>query len=357
VTHTAVYLYPWDVDGDPGTASRIADLGVPEVSLAAVYHDVRAITPFHPAHRIVTRPAGAYYNPDPRRWHDGVIRPALVSPGSFERAAGALRDAGLTVTAWAVVAHSESLGATYPDAVVRNAFGDPYPWALCCATPELRKYAATLAAEIASLDCADAIELEACGWFGFDHLSAHDKTGVRGPGLLDVCFCPSCEKAFDEAGIDAIRARAAVRSAIDGDGELPAELESAVHRARGERSGEFLREVMSAARSAADKPVLVQTHPDRRQCGANPGHDPAVLELADGVSLNGPADLLTRMPNGFGRRALTVQAVSGLTDRAADLAGEATAALAAGATEVRFYHAGLASREDLAALATVVRSL
>ena len=29
------YLYPWDVDGDPAAADRIAGLGVTEVSLAA----------------------------------------------------------------------------------------------------------------------------------------------------------------------------------------------------------------------------------------------------------------------------------------------------------------------------------
>ena len=42
----AVYLYPWDADGDPAAADRIAGLGVTEVSLAAVSHAVRAVTPF-----------------------------------------------------------------------------------------------------------------------------------------------------------------------------------------------------------------------------------------------------------------------------------------------------------------------
>lgn len=355
MTHTAVYLYPWDVDGDPRAAARIADLGAPEVSLAAVYHDVRAITPFHPEHRIVTRAAGTYYNPSPERRDSSPIRPVPGSPGSFERAATALREVGLSVTAWIVVTHSETLGAAHPDAVVRGAFGDPYPWALCCAAPEVRRYATTLAADVAALDCVDAIELEACGWFGFDHLSAHDKTGVRAAGPLDLCFCTSCEKAFGEAGIDTDEVRAAARSAVDGAAAVA--LDPRIHQVRGRVSGEFLHAVMTAARSVAAKPVLVQTDPDPRQCGANPGHDLAVLRNADAVLLNGTAELMARMPGCAPRRALTLQAVSRLSERAANLSAEVAAALDAGATEVRFYHAGLASREDLAALQTVIRSL
>ena len=61
-------LYPWDVDGDPAAAGRIAGLGLTGVALAAAYHAVRAVTPFHPRHRIVTRDAAIYYRADPSRW-------------------------------------------------------------------------------------------------------------------------------------------------------------------------------------------------------------------------------------------------------------------------------------------------
>jgi len=44
-------LYPWDVDGDPAAPDRIAGLGLAAVTLAAAYHAVRAVTPFHPRHR------------------------------------------------------------------------------------------------------------------------------------------------------------------------------------------------------------------------------------------------------------------------------------------------------------------
>ena len=187
------YLYPWDVDGDPAAADRIAGLGLAGVSLAAAYHAVRAVTPFHPGHRIVTRDAAVYYQADPDRWAGAALRPTVAGPaGSFERAAGQLRAAGLGVTAWVVLAHNSGLATASAEDAVRNAFGDAYPWALCAGSAAVREYAARLAGEVAALDGVDGIELEACGWYGFEHGSAHDKTGGAAgrpgrPGLETGC--------------------------------------------------------------------------------------------------------------------------------------------------------------------------
>ena len=83
-------LYPWDVDGDPAAAGRIAGLGLTGVTLAAAYHAVRAVTPFHPGHRIVTRDAAAYYRADPSRWRAGPpVRPGTRSrPARLRPAVG-----------------------------------------------------------------------------------------------------------------------------------------------------------------------------------------------------------------------------------------------------------------------------
>ena len=198
---TGAYLYPWDVDGDPAAADRLAGLGLAGVTLAAAYHAVRAVTPHHPGHRIVTRDAGIYFQPDPARWRDARLRPVAAAPGddgpgTFERAAAAMRAAGLPVTAWVVVTHNSRLAGA-GECSVRNAFGDVYPWALCAGSDAVREYAALLAAEAAALPGVDAIELEACGWYGFEHGSAHDKTGAASAGgardwLLSLCFCGAC---------------------------------------------------------------------------------------------------------------------------------------------------------------------
>jgi hypothetical protein len=371
---TGAYLYPWDVDGDPAAADRIAGLGLTEVTLAAAYHAVRAVTPFHPEHRIVTRDAGVYYRPDPARWSGQPLRPADAAPGlagSFERAAAALRAAGISVTAWVVVTHNSRLAGT-GECAARNAFGDIYPWALCAGSAAVRAYAATLAAEIAALDGVDAIELEACGWYGFEHGSAHDKTGdaaalagADGLWLLSLCFCAECGPAYRSAGADPARLAALVRAAFDGGPALPGDAAAVLDQTRAAASRRLLAEVLHAVRAAAPgRPVLVHSAPDPRAVGANPGYDPAALcgpGGADGIVLacGDPATapgLVARTASAAppgARIAAVLQAVAGLGGHPGTLPAQAAAVRAAGATELRLYHAGLASKTDLAAIAAL----
>ena len=369
---TGAYLYPWDVDGDPAAADRIAGLGLTEVTLAAAYHAVRAVTPSHPEHRIVTRDAGVYYRPDPARWAGRPLRPQAGPAdqgGSFERAAAALRAAGIAVTAWAVVTHNSRLAGP-GESAVRNAFGDVYPWALCAGSAGVRGYAAALAAEVAALAGVDAIELEACGWYGFEHGSAHDKTGdgparagADGLWLLSLCFCAECGQAYRSAGADPAKLAAQVRTAADGGAALAADAAEVLDQTRGAASRRLLAEVLDAVRAAAPgRPVLVHSAPDPRAVGANPGYDPAVLcgpGGADGIVLacGNPATaagLVARTaaaaPPGA-RIAAVLQAVAGLGGQPETLPAQAAAVRAAGATELRLYHAGLAAQADLAAIA------
>lgn len=391
----AAYLYPWDVDDDPAAADRIAGLGLDEVVLAAAYHAVRAVTPFHPRHRIVTRDAAVYYRTDPARWRGAALRPAEADPrGSFERAAARLRAAGLRVSAWAVLAHGCGVGAGNPSWHVRNAYGDGYPWALCIGSPEVRDYVAALAAEVAALGDAGAVELEACGWYGIDHGSVHDKTAgaAVGPGaewLLSVCFCPACADAYRQAGADPEELRAAVRAALDealgwggaaasrapadagelpswaaadAGGSMPSWAADVLLRVRADVAEHAASRAIAAVRAAAPgKQVLVHAHPDPRAAGSNPGYDPSVLlgpGGADGIvlSCSDPTvagQLVARTaaaaPPGA-RIAASLQAVSGLGGRPETLGEQAETVRAAGATELRLYHAGLASASDLAAI-------
>jgi hypothetical protein len=372
---TGAYLYPWDVDGDPAAADRIAGLGLTEVTLAAAYHAVRVVTPFHPDHRIVTRDAGVYYRPDPARWASLPLRPqaggtgAADQAGSFERAAAALRAAGVAVTAWVVVTHNSRLAGP-GERAVRNAFGDVYPWALCAGSPAVREYGAALAAEVAALAGVDAIELEACGWYGFEHGSAHDKTGdgaaragADGPWLLSLCFCAECGQAYRSAGADPAKLAAQVRAAADGGPALPGDAADVLDQTRAAASRRLLTEVLDAVRAAAPgRPVLVHSAPDPRAVGANPGYDPAVLcgpGGADGIVLacGNPATaagLVARTAAAappVARIAAVLQAVAGLGGQPETLPAQAAAVRAAGATELRLYHAGLAAQADLAAIA------
>ena len=372
----AAYLYPWDVDGDPAAADRIAALGVTEVSLAAAYHAVRAVTPFHPRHRIVTRDAAVYHRRDPARWSAGHLIPADPDPaetgtgpgpaGSFERAAEALRATGLRVNAWIVLTHNGRLAAAHPECAIRNAWGDTYPWALCAGSPAVAEYAAALAAEIAALDVVADVELEACGWYGYDHGSAHDKTGgtPAGPAgrLLDACFCADCAATLRVPGADPDAIAAAVRSASDGGPEVPGDLAATLATVRTATAAGFLEHVVGAVRAAAPgRDVLVHAHPDPAEAGSNPGFElPALLGPAgaDGIILACPgpaaaaaalvAPVAAQAPAGR-RIVATLPAVAALGADTGELPAKAKAVLAAGATDLRLYHAGLASAADHAA--------
>ncbi|HEV2638692.1 MAG TPA: hypothetical protein VGX23_26325 [Actinocrinis sp.] len=403
MTGIGANLYPWDVVGDPACPDRIAALGADRVTLAAAYHTVRALTPRHPEHKVVTAAHSAvYYRPDPHRWQGSVLQPAEAawSPRSFPKAAAALRTAGLKVYAWTVLVHNQRLGTMHPQHAVTNAYGDVYPWALCANSPEVREYCARLAGEVAEQEDIDGIELESCGWYGFDHLHAHDKTaGVAlepsTKQLMNLCFCAACVAQYADLGLAGLRAdvrraldevfagrRAAAVPAPDVAGGLAAYTDGdaqggnsgdlgwhaliAARRMRAEAAARLRAEAVAAVRRVRpDLPVLLHASADPHAVGANPGCPPspdsgavlqcgvrsaaalaAVREYADAASRFDPPQPL----------AATVNIVAGLGGARDDLAAWCTELRAAGADELRFYHAGLASAADLAAAAEAGRA-
>ncbi|MGV9289617.1 hypothetical protein [Streptomyces sp. NPDC003719] len=379
----SAFVYPWDVNGDPGAAGFVAGIGVEQVTLAAAYHSTRALTPRHPRHRVVTAEyAAVLYPPDPARWEGREPRPYPAgdwAPGdAWGEAAAALADAGLEVHTWVVLAHNSRLGAEQPHTSVVNAYGDRYPWAPCIAQPATRAYLTGLAAEAAVRPGARGTELESLGWYGLAHLHAHDKTGGVGLGdagqyLMSLCFCPDCLAGYGARGLDPEELAADVRAALepvwrgaapsDGGwagvekllGETPA---NATRAWRDETARTLQEAAVAAVRAAAPDgfQVLLHADPVSYHCGANAGVDPAhVLSVADGVVVpcTGGAGLLT--PFAEQARAGAVLAanltvVSGMGGSPGTLAADAAHARDLGATELRLYHAGLASDADLEAV-------
>ncbi|MER6429956.1 MULTISPECIES: hypothetical protein [unclassified Streptomyces] len=377
----SAFVYPWDVNGDPGAAARVAGLGVEQVTLASAYHSTRALTPRHPRHRIVTAEYAAVLYPPGDRWAGRGLRPYPAgrwAPGNaYGEAAAALADAGLEVHTWVVLAHNSRLGAEHPDTSVVNAYGDRYPWAPCIAQPATRAYLVDLAAEAAVRPGARGTELESLGWYGLQHLHAHDKTagialGDAGQYLMSLCFCPSCRDGYGARGLDADGLAAAVRTALeplwrgaadDGGwptvGKLLGEDTAAATRAwREETAAGLQEEAVTAVRAAAPEgfQVLLHADPVSHHCGANVGTDPArVLSVADGVVVpcTGGTALLAPFAEHAGGRtvlAANLTIVAGMGGGPGTLAADAARARAEGATELRLYHAGLASDGDLAAV-------
>ncbi|MFF8863749.1 hypothetical protein [Streptomyces sp. NPDC015139] len=377
----SAFVYPWDVNGDPGAAARIAGLGVEQATLASAYHSTRALTPRHPRHRVVTAEYAAVLYPPGDRWAGRGLRPYPAgrwAPGNaYGEAADALAGAGVEVHTWVVLAHNSRLGAEHPDTSVVNAYGDRYPWAPCIAQPATRAYLVDLAVEAAVRPGAHGTELESLGWYGLQHLHAHDKTagialGDAGQYLMSLCFCPSCRDGYDAHGLDADGLAAAVRTALeplwrgtadDGGwptvGKLLGEDTAAATRAwREETAAGLQEEAVTAVRAAAPEgfQVLLHADPVSYHCGANVGVDPArVLCVADGVVVpcTGGTALLAPFAEHAGERtvlAANLTVVAGMGGGPGTLAADAARARAEGATELRLYHAGLASDGDLAAV-------
>ncbi|MFF9091181.1 hypothetical protein ACF1BE_33430 [Streptomyces sp. NPDC014991] len=377
----SAFVYPWDVNGDPGAPARIAELGVDQVTLAAAYHSTRALTPRHPRHRIVTAEYASVLYPPGDRWTGRGLRPYPAgrwAPGNaYGEAADALAAAGLEVHTWVVLAHNSRLGADHPDTSVVNAYGDRYPWAPCIAQPATRAYLVDLAAEAAVRPGAHGTELESLGWYGLAHLHAHDKTagvglGEAGQYLMSLCFCPSCRAGYGAHGLDADELAAAVRTALEplwrgaaDDGGWPtvgrllgADTAAATRAWRDTTAATLQEEAVTAVRAGAPDgfQVLLHADPVSYHCGANAGVDPArILLVADGVVVpcTGGTALLAPFAAHAGERtvlAANLTVVAGMGGSPGTLAADAARARAQGATELRLYHAGLASDGDLAAV-------
>ncbi|MEV6958379.1 hypothetical protein AB0M97_04055 [Streptomyces sp. NPDC051207] len=384
----SAFLYPWDVNGDPRAAESVAGLGVRQATLAAAYHSTRALTPRHPRHRIVTAEHAAVLYPPGDRWHGRVLRPYpsgdWAAGDAYGEAADALASAGLEVHTWVVLAHNSRLGAEHPETSVVNAYGDRYPWAPCIAQPATRAYLVDLAAEAAVRPGARGTELESLGWYGLAHLHAHDKTGGVGLGdagqyLMSLCFCPACRDGYGGHGLDADELAAAVRTALEpvwqgapsdegwaGVEKLLGETPANVTRAWRDATARTLQEeAVAAVRAAAPDgfQVLLHADPVSYHCGANAGVDPAhILSVADGVVVPCTGSPAPLTPFARAAREDTVLAanftvVSGMGGSPTTLAADAARARRLGATELRLYHAGLASDRDLGVVRGVLAGL
>ncbi|MCX5289162.1 MULTISPECIES: hypothetical protein [unclassified Streptomyces] len=384
----SAFVYPWDVNGDPEAAARIAGLGVRQVTLAAAYHSTRALTPRHPRRRIVTAEHAAVLYPTDSRWDGRALRPYPAGDwahgDAFGEAATALADAGLEVHTWVVLAHNSRLGAEHPDTSVVNAYGDRYPWAPCIAQPATRAYLVDLAAEAAVRPGVRGTELESLGWYGLQHLHAHDKTGGvplgdAGMYLMALCFCPACREGYGEQGLDADELAAAVREALEplwrgapdggdwaGVEKLLGEEKAAATRAWRDPVARTLQETaVRAVRDAAPEgfQVLLHADPVTYHVGANPGVDPEhILSVADGVVVpcadgTGPLSPFAEQGREEAVIAANLPVVSGMGGSPDTLAADAAEARGRGATELRLYHAGLASDGDLEAVRSALAGL
>ena len=223
--HLSMWTYPWDVQ-DLSLDRTFADLrdraSLNTISLATSYHAGRFLQPRSPRRKAYFPEDGTiYFEPTPARWTDRTIQPLVA--GVVREGGDVLaelvrrRDAGngLRVSCWTVCLHNTRLGMLHPEAVTRNAFGDPNYYNLCPSNTEARAYVRTLVADVTARYKPDVIELESPCFMGFAHEYHHEKDGVgltaEDDFLLSLCFCPSCLARAKAAGVDGEAAQATVR--------------------------------------------------------------------------------------------------------------------------------------------------
>lgn len=222
---SAIWTYAWDIQdiGHAAVEAEITGLGLTTISLATSYHAGRFLQPRSPVRKAYFPEDGTiYFHPDPARWDGVTIQPKVaeaVRETDTLRGLIRRRDAGgPAVSCWTVCLHNTRLGMLHPEAVTRNAFGDPNYYSLCPSNEAARAYTRALVADISHSYRPDRIELESPGFMGFAHEYHHEKDGVgltpEDDFLLSLCFCPACEARAARSGVALAPARALVRGWI-----------------------------------------------------------------------------------------------------------------------------------------------
>jgi hypothetical protein len=210
-TDQIFWVYPWDIT-DATLADRlkgIRGLGANAISIPFAYHSLRALAPHRQGHKVVSVPAALGFRPRPGEFPAPGMQPFCPDWATDEGPVPSLvteaERIGLRVKAWTVVFHSTPLAVANPDAVPGNCFGDTFTHALCPSAPRAREYALRLVRAVSARPIHE-LELEAIGFYGYEHLSMHDKCGIAFDlfhhFLFSCCFCPHCARNFASAGLD-----------------------------------------------------------------------------------------------------------------------------------------------------------
>jgi hypothetical protein len=387
-------IYPWDLLGDPAAAEKTAALGVDRVTLPAVYHAVRATTLRHPKHRVIeTSRTGMFTAWDPDEWPDSALRAAdgstwLGVRDAFGLARDELQRVGLAVDSWVVLMHADGVeGPADSEFQFRNAFGDNYEFALCPNGQGVLEYATKTVRNVAVNSGVDGMMLEACGAYGFTHLSEHDKTDGSGltevdRALLSLCFCQGCRKRQRSSGLDDAELATMVVSSVGSTPQVPVSANSgpltaalldifgdqldAIIAFREETNATLRNALIAEARSHGINRISFQASADPWATGFSA----AVLDPSPDIQVaiidsTGPIERATARLGEMGdlvRNGSTHPLLGAFTGiDAASSRDEFQARwqsfVDAGASELHLYHAGLASTSALAEAGAALRAL
>lgn len=224
--YRSLYAYAWDI-ADIGVTQFIDEalaMGITDVSVATAYHAGKFIRPHakHPPHVIFPQDGVTYFKPDLTRYTH--MQPQAHSDETLlEVIPKLLADGRLKVHGWTVLQHNTRMGTAYPNATVKNAFGDSYVYSLCPMQTAVFDYALQLCVDLSTQHALHSLILETPGWLpyahGYHHEFAQINTSPDLEILLGLCFCDACKTAAKEKhiAIDALqlRVRAGIRDALN----------------------------------------------------------------------------------------------------------------------------------------------
>src|SRR5215210_829834 len=197
--------------------------GVDGLTMAVAYHDTRDIFPHNPVRKVRYVEGGAvFFPPNTARYKGMRLQPRvseLARPGDpLGELCEAAGERGMRVNAWAVFLHNDRLGFAHPECASQNAFGDRYLTDLCPSNPDVRKYARTLASDIARYDVStilsESLHFHGLG-HGYHHERYFEELGSVGVYLLGLCFCEHCLEAASQRGLDAGMVHRLVRDELE----------------------------------------------------------------------------------------------------------------------------------------------
>lgn len=222
-----MWSYPWDfIDcGVDTVLDEMRSVGLNDVSLITSYHAGRFLQVRSPVRKSYFPEDGVLYYPaSMEAFKDLRIKPKVSRfqkehPGFFSTITRKAQDRKMTVSGWTVCLHNTRLGYEYPDVCVHNAFGDTVFYNQCPANDDVRQYMVALLGDIDRNLSLEAIQLESMNYMGFAHEYHHEKDGVGLSAyedfLLSLCFCESCMRKGQAAGVDMESVRAWVREQIN----------------------------------------------------------------------------------------------------------------------------------------------
>jgi hypothetical protein len=221
-----LFLHVWDLqdEGVDHVLGWMRDSGLNQLLIAGSYHSGWFVHPRKEKRRVYMTQGGVlYFPPDPKIFKSTPIQPAVadfVSGTNWLRQAGERLDRfGLRMASWTVGVHSTKLGQRYPQYTQHTAYGDSLPHALSIGHDAVRSYLKAICRDLSTNYPMYGVQLEAFGWMGINHGHHHERdlTELRPfeQTLLSICFNPQTMAKAKEKGIDAGRAREAVRQTLD----------------------------------------------------------------------------------------------------------------------------------------------